>query len=375
MEDVMDMLYDGVGDQVQEMVEKNQAEQAIKDAEQAKRDAEKAEEARLEEARQMALAAADRELIARPLEECEHGPGSNGPVKKVKKEAKQDKKRKEREEMTQEQRDEEDAEKARRVEKGKETKRRNLATKAAQKEREANQKPPLPDLHEIDRDIAQANSEYSALEHYPDVEAKRQEIATRIGHFEEMRADKLKELELNSVAAGSGSTESVVASGRWVPEKFFLPADLKYASDGTDVMHPDALPGLRDAVRLGQQQIRDLKMKGEGDSPKVAWIEESVKAYRGELQRRLHATKQWKADEAKRQKANALNKQRERAINDPFKAEDYLSAADLAGWWQTAGKFLARQKLNPNTTAVPGTIWTPDEPLEVIPAQVETEEM
>ena len=323
----------------------------------------------------MALAAADRELIARPLEECEHGPGSNGPVKKVKKEAKQDKKRKEREEMTQEQRDEEDAEKARRVEKGKETKRRNLATKAAQKEREANQKPPLPDLHEIDRDIAQANSEYSALEHYPDVEAKRQEIATRIGHFEEMRADKLKELELNSVAAGSGSTESVAASGRWVPEKFFLPADLKYASDGTDVMHPDALPGLRDAVRLGQQEIRDLKMKGEGDSPKVAWIEESVKAYRDELQRRLHATKQWKADEAKRQKANALNKQRERAINDPFKAEDYLSAADLAGWWQTAGKFLARQKLNPNTTAVPGTIWTPDEPLEVIPAQVETEEM
>lgn len=373
----MDMMYAGFGDQVKEMVDGDVAHQTNLDDQQAKRDARKAEKARLEEARQKALAEADHELVARPLEAStsEYGPGSNQRVASKTLVSKQDKKRKEREEMTQEERDAADEKRKEHGRKSQEGRKKAKERREAQKERDENQQQLLPDLHEIDADLTQANSQYKEMMLYPHTENDARELATQIGVLEETRVKKLKELELNSVAAGSGSAESVVEAGWWVPENFFLPADLKHAEVGTDVMHPEALPGLRDAVRIGQQQIRDLKAKGQGDSREAVAIQKSLVAFRDELRRRKEAGKQYKLDKAKQEKEERLTVARQRAIDDPFRAEDFLSLTDLKGWWEVSGKYLARQKLNKNTTAVPGRIWTPDEPEDVLPAQVETEEM
>jgi len=385
MDDVMDMMYDGVEDQVKQMVDQNVAHQAHLADQEAKRDAQKAEEARLEEARQKALAEADRELLERPLEAItsEYGPGSNEWVATKTLESKQDKKRKALEAMTHEEREaealsrREHGRKSREGKKNAQLRREAEQHAAEKKKKDEKRKGPLPDINDIDDDLLKFNRQHKELMLYPDKEEEVAEIATRIGLLEEQKILKEKEIAEAALKAGAGTVLGAAENGAaWVPARVWIPADLKFASIGTDWQHPDNPPGLRDALTEGTEQVRKLQAEGRGDSPQVAAILAQCDLYRAELKRRLCATKTFKADEKKKKKELAITAARRKAIDDPFNADRFLSTRDLNGWWKNYGQQLSLEKLNKNTKACyVGQIWTPDALEDALPAQVETEEM
>jgi len=379
MADVMDLMYEDVGSQIEEMKDITRTEQQAKDARQADRDAQKAEADRVAAEKEEVAAEADRELLARPLERNtgEHGPGSSAQVACKTLVSSKITKRKELEAMTPEQRDAADEKRKESARKGKATKARKKLRRAKDAEAEANRKPALPDMNVIVDSIAEAVKQREEIEFLHDREDELREIDARIVHLEEQRVLKQKELDAHAVAAGAGTIEGMDETGvLWKPEYVWLPADLKYAETGTDFMNPDAAPGLRDAIREAQQVLVCLKKKEDKDAITIAAVEKQSARYREELKRRLHESKSYKEDQKKKDKELKLTQARKNAIDDPFQPQKYLSANDMKSWWPHYGYPQALRKLNPKSTQAIESIWTPEPPQDDdLPAQVETEEM